>query len=69
VFVLMVAAETKIGPVVLTVSRSHGVHAGDVVAAVATYGAAVALTWRLLVRWRAADRALQAAGRRSDVRV
>jgi hypothetical protein len=69
VFVLMVAAETKIGPVVLTVSRSHGVHAGDVVAAVATYGAAVALTWRLLVRWREADRVLRAAGRRSDVRV
>jgi hypothetical protein len=54
---------------VLTVSRSHGVHAGDVVAAVATYGAAVALTWRLLVRWREADRVLRAAGRRSDVRV
>lgn len=53
VVVLVVAAETKVGPVLLTLSRRHGVHAGDVVAAVATYTAAAAFTWRLLLRWRA----------------
>jgi hypothetical protein len=35
---LLVAAETKIGPVLLTLSPTHGVHLGDVLAFAGCYG-------------------------------
>jgi hypothetical protein len=44
---LAVAATTRIGPVLLTVSGSHGVHLGDVLAFAAAYGAAILITRRL----------------------
>lgn len=44
---LAVAATTRIGPVLLTVSSSHGVHLGDVLAFAAAYGAAIMITRRL----------------------
>jgi hypothetical protein len=40
---LLVAATTKIGPVLLSVSDTHGVHLGDVAAFAACYGAVVLL--------------------------
>ena len=45
---LAVAATTRIGPTLLTVSSSHGVHLGDVLAFAAAYGAAIMIT-----RWLA----------------
>ncbi len=44
---LAVAATTRIGPILLTVSHSHGVHLGDVLAFAAAYGAAILITRRL----------------------
>lgn len=38
-----VAAETAVGPVVVTLSHNHGIHAGDVLAGVLFYGGAVAV--------------------------
>ncbi|MGH3584811.1 MAG: hypothetical protein ACRDQ0_00670 [Pseudonocardia sp.] len=37
---LAVAATTKVGPVVLTLTHRHGVHLGDLLAFVVAYGAA-----------------------------
>jgi hypothetical protein len=47
-FGLAFAEYTKVGPVLLTLSRSHGVHVGDLVAMLASYTAAAVLTRRLL---------------------
>lgn len=47
-FGLAFAAWTAVGPVLLTLSPSHGVHAGDLVAFVAVYTVAAALTRPLL---------------------
>jgi hypothetical protein len=47
-FGLAFAEYTKVGPVLLTLSRSHGVHVGDLVALLASYTVAAALTRRLL---------------------
>jgi hypothetical protein len=47
-FGLAFAEFTRVGPVLLTVSRSHGVHVGDLVAMLAAYTAAAVLTRRLL---------------------
>ena len=52
VVVLVIAAETKLGPIVLVLSRRHGVHAGDVLALVLAYAAAGMLTRLLLLRGR-----------------
>jgi hypothetical protein len=46
-FGLGVAATTRIGPIVLTVSTSHGVHLGDLLAFAVAYSAALAITLRL----------------------
>jgi hypothetical protein len=46
-FALAFAALTKIGPVVLTLTARHGLHAGDLVALVAAYSEALVLTRRL----------------------
>jgi hypothetical protein len=46
-FGLAVAATTRIGPVLFSVSGSHGVHLGDVVAFAVAYGAAIVLTCHL----------------------
>jgi hypothetical protein len=48
--VLAVAAETRVGPIVLTVTGRHGVHAGDVVAGVLCFAAAALLTGRIAQR-------------------
>jgi nitrate/nitrite transporter NarK len=49
-FGLAFAAWTAVGPVLLTLTHRHGVHVGDLVAFVAAYSAAAALT-RRFVRW------------------
>ena len=47
-FGLAFALATKVGPVLLTFSRSHGIHVGDLVAFAAAYSAAAVLTRHLL---------------------
>jgi hypothetical protein len=44
---LAFAALTEIGPVVLAITRTHGVHLGDLVAAAAGYGGAALLSSHL----------------------
>jgi hypothetical protein len=44
---LWTAATTAIGPVLLRLTNSHGVHLGDVVALVIFYGAAAVVTGRI----------------------
>jgi nitrate/nitrite transporter NarK len=51
-FGLAFAAWTAVGPILLTLTHRHGVHVGDLVAFVAAYSAAAALT-RHLLRWPA----------------
>ncbi|MHA6627493.1 hypothetical protein ACU61A_18800 [Pseudonocardia sichuanensis] len=43
---LAVAATTRIGPVLLALTRNHGVHLGDLVAFAAIYGGALVVTLR-----------------------
>lgn len=43
---LGVAATTRIGPILFSVSANHGVHLGDLVAFAAAYGAALVTTLR-----------------------
>lgn len=43
-----IAAKTSIGPVVLTLSKDHGVHAGDLVGFAGCYLSALALTAKVL---------------------
>jgi membrane protein DedA with SNARE-associated domain len=45
---LLVAATTRIGPILVTVARTHGVHLGDAVAFLVCYLAAAALTLRIV---------------------
>jgi nitrate/nitrite transporter NarK len=47
-FWLAFAVWTAVGPVVLVLTRRHGVHLGDLVALVAAYTAAAVLTRHLL---------------------
>jgi hypothetical protein len=47
VFALAIARWTAVGPIVLTLSRGHGVHVGDLVALAAAYAEAALLTRRL----------------------
>lgn len=47
-FGIAFAAFTTIGPVVLTLTPGHGVHAGDLIAFGAAYTAAAVLTRRLV---------------------
>ena len=47
-FGLAFAAWTAVGPVLVVVTRGHGVHAGDLVAFAAAYSTAAVLTHRLL---------------------
>ena len=47
VFCLAFAVATAVGPILLTLSRDHGVHVGDLVALVAASTAAAVLTRRL----------------------
>jgi hypothetical protein len=61
---LAVAATTKIGPIVLTLTPNHGVHLGDVIAFVLSYVAAAVITVRL-----PADRAVTTPTRRSTCRM
>jgi hypothetical protein len=62
VVTMAVAGETKIGPVVLTLTRNHGLHAGDVVAAVVMSLFALAVTVAVIAHYWAAARRV----RRSD---
>jgi hypothetical protein len=50
VFGLAFAELTRVGPVLLTLSRGHGVHVGDLMALFAAYVAAAWLTRRILRR-------------------
>ncbi|MGH3566222.1 MAG: hypothetical protein ACRDRH_09350 [Pseudonocardia sp.] len=54
-FVLAVAAVTDVGRVVLLLSENHGVHAGDVLASIVSFGGALVLTvwilWPRRGRW------------------
>jgi hypothetical protein len=62
VVTMAIAGETKIGPVVFTLTRNHGLHAGDVAAAVIMSLFAIAVTGAVIAHyWAAARRA-----RRSD---
>ncbi len=47
-FCLAFAAGTAVGPILLALTATHGVHVGDLVAAVAAYSAAAVLTRRVL---------------------
>jgi hypothetical protein len=47
-FGLAFAEYTRVGPVLLTLSRSHGVHVGDLVALLASYAVAAVLTRHVL---------------------
>ena len=49
-FGLAFAAWTAVGPVLVILTRGHGVHAGDLVAFAAAYSTAAVLTRRLLTR-------------------
>jgi hypothetical protein len=49
---LVVAGTTRIGPVLFTISGSHGVHLGDVVGFAVAYGAALVPTRHVLARRR-----------------
>jgi len=52
-FVLAVAAVTDVGRVVFSLSENHGVHAGDILASVMSFGGAMMLTvWILWPRRR-----------------
>jgi len=48
---LAIAAETRIGPVLISLSRRHGVHVGDIIGVLACYSAALLAT-RAIVRAR-----------------
>lgn len=54
--VLLVAATTDVGPVVLELTGRHGVHAGDVLAALAGAAVAVAATASIVVPGATDDR-------------
>jgi nitrate/nitrite transporter NarK len=47
-FGLAFAAWTAVGPVLLTLTRGHGIHAGDLLAFAAAYSVAAMLTRYLL---------------------
>jgi hypothetical protein len=51
-FGLAFAELTRVGPVILTISRGHGVHIGDLVALAAAYTPAALLSRRILRRPR-----------------
>jgi hypothetical protein len=46
---LFVASDTRIGPVLIKISRGHGIHLGDALVFVLVTAAASSVTW-LLVR-------------------
>ena len=55
--VLAVASLTAVGPVVITLSATHGIHQGDLVAALVAYAGAGLVTMDLLRREDDARRA------------
>ena len=62
-FVLTVAADTRVGPVVFRLTKTHGVHLGDVYATLASAGIAMLITVWIVVdhmgrkrRWARAQR-------------
>ena len=60
---LVAAATTRIGPVLFTVSGSHGVHLGDVIAFAVAYGAALVFSGCVLATARR-----RALGRTAEIR-
>ncbi|SHL31900.1 hypothetical protein SAMN05443637_12472 [Pseudonocardia thermophila] len=64
---LAVAAKTKIGPVVVELTRSHGVHAGDVLAAVVMSLFAMTVTVLVIAHFWAARRRARRAHRYAAV--
>lgn len=55
--VLLVATDTKAGPVVLTLSPRHGIHVGDLLALVVCSAVALGVTAAVVRRSRRAGRA------------
>ncbi len=49
-FGLAVAAETRIGPILVSLSYNHGIHAGDILAFAAAYATAALVTAFLYLR-------------------
>jgi ABC-type sulfate transport system permease subunit len=63
VVTLAIAGETKIGPVVVTLTRNHGLHAGDVAAAAIMSLVALAVTVAVIAHyWKASRRARRGNG-------
>lgn len=48
--VLFVAAETSVGPVVMSLSKGHGIHLGDVAALIVAVAVALMITAWIVVR-------------------
>ncbi|MCO1658254.1 TOP6B-like family protein [Pseudonocardia humida] len=63
---LLVASTTKIGPVVLSITRNHGVHQGDLVGFGVCYGAALLATLAFRPRRAAAPYPTSASPRRRE---
>jgi len=61
--VLAFAAESSVGPVVLTLSRRHGVHLGDLVALAVAYAAALLITVVVVRQRWPRSRAYEPSGR------
>lgn len=64
-FVLLVAADTRIGPVIFKVTRTHGVHLGDLYATLASVIVAVLITVWIVVDHRGRRRRWDRAQRRA----
>lgn len=50
--VLLVAADTSVGPVVLALSHRHGIHAGDLLALAVCFASALLVTVAVVGRYR-----------------
>ncbi|HEY6532735.1 MAG TPA: hypothetical protein VIY72_10535 [Acidimicrobiales bacterium] len=64
---LVVAAETRIGPIIIQLSPNHGIHTGDVLAVMA---AIALISMFTLAIWRSGDRGRSSSvsmGRREGV--
>jgi hypothetical protein len=48
--VLLTAADTRVGPILLSLSKRHGVHLGDALVLLVATFVATGLTWLLLRR-------------------
>lgn len=65
VFVLVVAADTRIGPVVFRITEKHGVHLGDIYATLAAVVVALLITVWIVVDHMGKQRRYQRLVRRA----